>query len=1460
MPVGDTDAGVVVVREVGLAVRTIGVGGDVTERDVGDRRIEAGPAAVVGDLVVALGADGVVPPDTAWAALVLADGTVAGVDEPVASLAIRRGDRLVVALGPAERDGDVVLAFGPRRPPARRFALRVVSPEVGPCAGAVVVLPPGQHGVGRADDGNVLVLPDPSVSRRHAVLTVDERVSVADAGSTNGTLIDGRPVGAGRRLGVGERLSLGEVELEVVEQGSSDSPDLVGSGVRAGEPAEPSIDGRVVVRPSPMVVPPVRSVVLTAPELPPAAEEHRWPLLSLSVPVVLAAVLLAAPMFMGGLGGSYALLSAAFLLLSPVMMAATFWEAKRHTRRRHRRALAAFDAALAEVADRGAAAVTEELSARIAAHPPLSTLQRRASRAEIGLWSVADRGNLTLRLGTAETATEVRLQSAGGGTVARGPGPWTDDAPAHRLALLADALGRHDAAPFTVGRGGVISFVGDPEWVAGLARAAALRLATDLPPHRLRIGLDLAAGAAAWEWLEWLPHTVVTRDLAAAGATGAGELLLVTDADDVVVPEGGTVLWLGRHRSSAPSGTATLVERIGDADGGARVTDVDSGTVVDLLAADAVGREEADRWVRRLAPCAAAGTTAEAGRLPVEVGLDAVLPRPEVVHDPAAVVASWRLTDRSLSAPVGLGHDGVVRIDLRRDGPHAVVAGTTGAGKSEFLQTWVASLAVAHPPGRLNFLLVDYKGGSAFAECASLPHTVGLVTDLDEGLVERVLVSLRAELRRRESILAAAGAKDLGTMEERGGPGIPPSLVIVIDEFASITAEVPGFIDGMVDIARRGRSLGLHLVLATQRPTGVITDHLLANANLRIALRVSDPHESTDLVGVPDAATISRSTPGRGVVRLGAGEVVHLHAAFSGARQRAAAASMPDPRRVVVTPFSTTGDGPAGGAGAGRVEPPPGPTDLERLAASMRAAAASIEAARPRRPWLDPLPDELPLGTFVDHPSGELGVALPLGLVDDPARQTQEPRWLDLAGGAVLIHGRGAAVVAFVSSLVVAAVVGRSPAEVQVDIIDSDGGHLRPLAALPQVGSVVAADDLERIGRLMRQLTERLGGVESADGARPVRIVVIDDVAGFATRTEAGDGGAAVDALTRLVASGAAVGVHVVLVAGRRAGVPPAAVAGVAERVVMSSTTEDDLAALGIDAGLMGRTPGRAVVDGLAVQTPVLDVDGDWSLAGVVERECRRLGAMRAPELGALPDVVPAAILRDATGRGRRSRWGPVLLGLSDLDLAPVHVDLAAGNLLVAGPMRSGRSTALGAMAASLVQRAAPPRRLLVAPRGTTWTAAPVWDEVAVGRSALEMLRRTRSAAEGCGPATVVFVDDSTELDEEVDEELALLAALSRDADVRLVAAAESVLARRAYGGLVAELRRERRALLLQPDVDLDGDLAGVRLARRSSRPAPPGRGELVDRGHVALVQVALVSPDARVGASAARRSLFRTT
>lgn len=308
-----------------------------------------------------------------------------------------------------------------------------------------------------------------------------------------------------------------------------------------------------------------------------------------------------------------------------------------------------------------------------------------------------------------------------------------------------------------------------------------------------------------------------------------------------------------------------------------------------------------------------------------------------------AAVISRRWKDpeaRSMVAVIGASSDGTIAIDFDGDGPHAVVVGTTGSGKSEFLRTLILALAVRSSPSELNFVLIDYKGGAAFDACTHLPHVVGVITDLDTGLAERVLTSLEAELRYRE--------RELRDLDKT-----PPRLFVVVDELAALAVDVPEFIGSLVSIAQRGRSLGVHLIVATQRPGAVLSADVLANANIRVALRVQSIHDSQEIVGSGVAAGFARDVPGRAAMRLGPNDVYIFQTAMI----------------------------------AGNI------TDIVEVIAE---ASELNKSEKPRRPWLDPLPAVLMRANVCENTDEPNFSGLHIGMLDDPSFQRQINLTVDL--------------------------------------------------------------------------------------------------------------------------------------------------------------------------------------------------------------------------------------------------------------------------------------------------------------------------------------------------------------------------------------------------------------------------------------------------------------------------------
>lgn len=603
----------------------------------------------------------------------------------------------------------------------------------------------------------------------------------------------------------------------------------------------------------------------------------------------------------------------------------------------------------------------------------------------------------------------------------------------------------------------------------------------------------------------------------------------------------------------------------------------------------------------------------------------------------AAIAAGWAAEPGGRTrVPIGSGLDGPFLVDLCRDGPHGLIAGTTGAGKSELLQSLVASLAVANPPDALTFVLVDYKGGSAFAACADLPHCVGLVTDLDGHLVTRALTSLGAELRRRERLLAQAGAKDLEDYQrELGRPRACdalarlPRLVIVIDEFASLARELPEFVTGLVGLAQRGRSLGVHLLLATQRPGGAVSPEIRANTNLRIALRMTDAGESLDVIDAPDAAWISRSVPGRALARLGHQSLAPFQAGRIGGRSgpvrstpghgaRAPGAAVGDeasrePPRVTDLPWASLG-APLDERPRATAADDGAPSDLALLVEQIRTAADLLGGPQPCAPWLPPLPNRITLDALlsissgrepgprpratgpvgVERPSAQEGgrpAPIPIGLSDFPGAQEQRLYQVDLAApGHLMIVGSARSGRSTVLRTFAGALAARVPAsDAHLYAIDCGNNALRALTALPHTGAVVGADEPDRVDRLLRRLRTEitvrqeafashgyadLGEQRATDpaAALPYLVVLLDRYEGFLATFEALDGGRLVDELARLISEGPAAGLRVLLTTDRR-GLTGRVPSAIENRLVLRLADRADYPLLGLSS--------TAVPDGL---------------------------------------------------------------------------------------------------------------------------------------------------------------------------------------------------------------------------------------------------------------------------------------
>ncbi|WP_460537895.1 FtsK/SpoIIIE domain-containing protein [Humibacter ginsengiterrae] len=929
-------------------------------------------------------------------------------------------------------------------------------------------------------------------------------------------------------------------------------------------------------------------------------------------------------------------------------------------------------------------------------------------------------------------------------------------------------------------------------------------------------------------------------------------------------------IWIADDVPALPAVCRTYLE-LSDDPGKGRVGLVRLGEVIEDVATETVDGGRALEFARRMAAVIDAGAvTADSSDLPRSISLVTLLGH-DLVEASEAVVDRWRqnnsVHDRSGAAPAPrrtgtlratVGSAGIdpMHLDLRTQGPHALVGGTTGAGKSEFLQAWVLGMAAEYSPDRVTFLFVDYKGGSAFADCVHLPHCVGLVTDLSPHLVRRALTSLRAELRHREHLLNRKKAKDLLELERRGDPDSPPALVLVIDEFAALVGEVPEFVDGVVDIAQRGRSLGIHLIMATQRPAGVIRDNLRANTNLRVALRMADEADSTDVVGTKDAAHFDPGIPGRGVAKTGPGRLTLFQSGYAGGWT----SREPERAGIDVAELRFGGEvrweDPTAPDPDADLRRDPGPTDQQRLVASMIDAQGVAGIPAPRRPWLEELAPAYDLSLLRQRTDSELL----LGVADVPDLQEQVPIYFqpDVDGNLAIYGTGGSGKSTVLRTLACSAAITPRGGPVQVYALDFGAGALRMLDQLPHVGAVVKGDDIERVARLFRMLRKELDdrSVRFANAnasniteyraltARPQEpriLLLIDGFPSFREDFEAvGNRAQLYDIFRDILTDGRQLGIHTAFTADRGGAVPSSVSASVQRNVVLRLADDDGYRMLDAPHDVLSSTspPGRALVDGLETQIAVLGgssvVSEQSAKVAKLAEAMQRAGVTLAPEVGSLPVEYPQASLPDRVGES------PVL-GIGETDLVPIGFD-PVGAMVLSGPPASGRTTAFIAMARSL--RRFDPSALLyyIGNSRSVASREPIWAEVATTAEAADALASKVSASvrEEGGTRIAVFIESIGDFSQSAaDSALTdLIKAVNRSDHFLLADGDQSGWA--SGWGMIGEAKSSRRGLLLQPE-STDGDIIlNTPLPRAARNEFPPGRGVYVARGAFERVQLPL--------------------
>ncbi|MDT0341288.1 type VII secretion protein EccCa [Streptomyces sp. DSM 44938] len=704
-----------------------------------------------------------------------------------------------------------------------------------------------------------------------------------------------------------------------------------------------------------------------------------------------------------------------------------------------------------------------------------------------------------------------------------------------------------------------------------LARAVVAHAVTFHSPKDLRVVVctgDIDAGE--WSWAKWLPHAHHPQDVDHVGpvrmmhpSLGVLEEWLGPELTRrtrfnrnaepdpelphlLVVLDGGLVTGLEALLDPGGLQAVTVLEVNGRAaeplaeghgvrletDGGALAV-VAGETRDELGRADGLSVTEAEALARRL------------GRYRVDLGATAAdaedltsvvntLPSLLGIADPGQLdlATLWRhrpMRDR-LRAPLGVSADGgLLELDIKESaqngmGPHGLLVGATGSGKSELLRTLVLGMTATHPPDHLNLVLVDFKGGATFAGMAELPHVAAVITNLEDDLsmVDRMQEALAGEINRRQEVLRDAGnlvsVRDYERARQRGANLPPlPSLFIVVDEFSELLAQKPDFADLFAQIGRLGRSLGLHLLLASQRLDEGRLRGLEAHLSYRIGLRTFSESESRTAIGVPDAHRLPNA-PGHGFLKTDTATLRRFRAAYVSGPYRTGE----DGGGTALTGALGVRRFPAGYVpvpAEQRPEPEPEPApepdefgedeELDTTVLSVMVDRMAGQAPRAHQVWLPPLDEPEPLDALL----GDLAVregrgfgsspargplTARIGVVDRPFHQRRDPLEIDLSGAgghAAIVGGPLSGKSTAVRALIASLALRHTPEEAQFYCLDFSG-TLFALAGLPHVGGVAGRTDTELVNRTVAEVLEMLQtretrfrelGVESMAGVRAAR-------------------------------------------------------------------------------------------------------------------------------------------------------------------------------------------------------------------------------------------------------------------------------------------------------------------------------------------------------------------------------------
>lgn len=605
---------------------------------------------------------------------------------------------------------------------------------------------------------------------------------------------------------------------------------------------------------------------------------------------------------------------------------------------------------------------------------------------------------------------------------------------------------------------------------------------------------------------------------------------------------------------------------------------------------------------------------------------------------------------KTLAVPLGVsGPDEIVDLNLheRAHGPHGLIAGTTGSGKSELIQSYILSLAVNFHPYDVAFLLIDYKGGGMANLFKDLPHLVGTITNLDKAQSMRALESINAELKKRQRLFAKYNVNHINAYQKlfkEGKAEEPmPHLFMISDEFAELKSEQPDFMDELISTARIGRSLGVHLILATQKPAGVVNDQIWSNSNFKISLKVSDREDSMEVLKTPDAASIT--LPGRAYLEVGNNELYELfQSAYSGADYR------PDEddtkQSFLIKKINKMGQQQvisqdlSGLDETGHVEKVP--TQLEAVVNKVHDLFEESGAKPLAQPWLPPLRERIFVSELrkLVFKEDQKDLTVTIGQVDVPSEQDQRPVEINIGedGNIGLYSAAGYGKSTFLQTVIMELARKNTPGEVNFYLLDFGTNGLMPLRNLPHVADLIGLGEdekirkfIKRINRLMKERQAMLGKHSVANIEMyqqmtgeiiPEVMVVIDNFDGI---NDTRYGEQFLNTMVKMTRDGNSLGIHLIASASSVRAMHSTLLNNIKRRIALKQNSDDDLyQLLGKTRITIDDVPGRGLVmlDEVRLFQTALPVEGKDDVE-IISNLRNEVDQINKDWVGSLPDPIP---------------------------------------------------------------------------------------------------------------------------------------------------------------------------------------------------------------------------------------------